>query len=134
MGLAQHLLNALFDCSCLEVLTRARLLGEIDMSVELIATKSSDSVLLESLPAVIGQGGGSAHVEDSIPGSFHCLVSLVDSQLVVWDLGTAGGTFVNGSRVTRAAIRPGDTLKLGGMDVEVKYRPHARHYLLGVRS
>ena len=104
------------------------------MSVELVATKKSDSMLLETLPAVVGQGAGSVQANDSIPGSYHCLVSLVENQLVGWDLGTAGGTFVNGTRVTKAALKPGDRLKLGGMEFQANYRPRSRHYLFGVRT
>ena len=104
------------------------------MSVELVATKNADRMLLGTSPAVIGQGAGAIQVNDSIPGSYHCLVSLVESQLVVWDLGTAAGTFVNGSRVTKAALKRGDTLQLGGMEFQVNYKPPLRHYLLGVRS
>ena len=66
------------------------------MSVELVATRNSDGVLLETFPAVMGQGADSpVQLGASVPGSYHCLVSLVEGQLVVWDLGTPGGTFVN---------------------------------------
>jgi pSer/pThr/pTyr-binding forkhead associated (FHA) protein len=105
------------------------------MSVELIATKNSDSALLESFPAVIGRrAGSSVQVDESIPAGYHCLVSVVEGQLVVWDLGTVGGTFVNGTRVTKAALKPGDTLNLGGTDFQVNYKPLSRRYLFGVRS
>ena len=104
------------------------------MLVEMVATKNSESMLLETFPAVIGEGA-SAPAAEAVPGSYHCLVSVVDGQLVVWDLGTAGGTFVNGTRVTKAAVKPGDTLKLGGMEFQVDYtKPHLRRYLFGVRS
>ena len=104
------------------------------MSVELVAAQSPDRVLAKKFPAVIGQGAGTVQVKDSAPGSCHCLVSLIDSQLVVWDLGTAGGTSVNGARVSKAAIKPGDTLELGGMEFHVKYKPDSRRYLFGARS
>ncbi len=104
------------------------------MSVELVAAKSSDSTLLERFPVVIGPAAGSVQVNAAVPGGCHCLVSLVDSQLVVWDLGTAGGTFVNGARVTKAALKPGDTLKLGELEFKVNERSHSGRYLHGVRS
>lgn len=104
------------------------------MSVELVATKNSHSMSLETFPAVIGQGAGSVEVSESMPGSYHCLLSLADSQLLVWDLGTPGGTFVNGSRVSRAALKPGDTLKLGGMEFQVNSKPRLQRYLRGLRS
>ena len=84
---------------------------------------------------MIGRGADSVQVSNPVPGSCHCLVSLVEGQLVVWDLGTAGGTFVNGTRVSKATIKPGDTLKLGGMEFQVDYtKPHLRRYLFGPRS
>ena len=104
------------------------------MSVELLATKNSESMLLETLPALIGQNAASDEVHEPIPGGYHCLVSLIESQLVVWDLGTPGGTYVNGSRVSKAAIKPGDTIKLGGTEFQVNEKPRSKRYLFGVRT
>jgi predicted component of type VI protein secretion system len=104
------------------------------MSVELVATKKSDSMLLETMPTLVGRGSGSIRADGSISGGYHCLVSLVEGQLVVWDLGTAGGTFVNGTRVTKASLKPGDRLKLGGVEFQANYKPRSRHYLYGVRT
>ena len=105
------------------------------MSVELVATRKLNSLLAEKLPALVSQGaGGTVRCDDPIAGTYHCLVSLVEGALVVWDLGTPGGTSVNGARVTKAALRPGDTLNLGGTEFQVNYKQHARRYLFGLRS
>jgi pSer/pThr/pTyr-binding forkhead associated (FHA) protein len=106
------------------------------MSVELVAVANSDSKTLDKFPALIGKLPDSGLQLDSpTVGNYHCLISRVDNQLVVWDLGTAGGTFVNGTRVTKAAIRTGDTLRLGGNEFTVKSDERKpRHYLHGVRS
>ena len=104
------------------------------MSVELIATRVSDNVRLENFPALIGQGAEGAVEDNSVPGGFHCLVSLVQGEMVVWDLGTAGGTFVNGTRVTKATVRPGDTLTLSGTKFQVIYKQPPRRCLFGPRS
>jgi len=105
------------------------------MSVELVATRTSESVLVNKFPAILNQNArNSVQCDDSIPGSYHCLVSMVDGELVVWDLGTPGGTFVNGARVTKAAVRPGDTLSLAGTSFQVNYQQCHRRYLQGARS
>jgi pSer/pThr/pTyr-binding forkhead associated (FHA) protein len=104
------------------------------MSVELVAMNGAESLSAEAFPAIVGQKAGSVQVSDAVPGSYHCLVSLVESQLVVWDLGTAGGTFVNGAPVSKASIKSGDTLKLGGTEFKVNYKPRSNRYMFGVRS
>ena len=47
------------------------------MSVELVATKKSDSMVLDRFPAVISERAGSTvQLDNPLPGSYHCLVSL----------------------------------------------------------
>ena len=106
------------------------------MSVELVAVATSNGKTLDRFPALIGEQPDSGLQLDSpTVGNYHCLISRVDNQLVVWDLGTSGGTFVNGARVTKAALRTGDTLRLGGNEFTVKSDERLpRHYLHGVRS
>jgi len=102
------------------------------MTVELVSMGTSESRVLKNLPAVIREESG-VSCEDSQQGNNHCLVSRIDNQLVVWDLGTRGGTFVNGTRVTRATLKAGDTLRLGGTDFSVKCDRHPQRYLYGLR-
>jgi hypothetical protein len=111
------------------------LAGEIEMSVELAAARMSESVLANRFPAILNKDSGkSVRCDDTIPGNYHCLVSVVEGKLVVWDLGTPGGTFVNGERVTKATVKPGDTLSLAGTDFHANYKQHPRQYLFGPRS
>ena len=105
------------------------------MKIELVATKCPGTIGLERFPALIGEGPErEVCATHPGPGAFHCLISRGHDDLVVWDLSTGGGTFVNGVRVTRAALRPGDTLKLGENEFTVKGEDRPRHYLHGVRS
>jgi pSer/pThr/pTyr-binding forkhead associated (FHA) protein len=105
------------------------------MSVELLATNNTDPMVLEEFPLAISRGAENAVKTDSAtPGSYHCLVSMADGRLVVWNLGSAGGTMLNGSQVTQATIKPGDTLEIGGTKFQVNYKPPMRRYLCGVRS
>jgi pSer/pThr/pTyr-binding forkhead associated (FHA) protein len=54
----------------------------------------------------------------------HALVRHVDDGLEVCDLGSLNGTWVNGWRVDRTTLRPGDTLRLG--EVRVVLDPAGR--------
>ena len=43
----------------------------------------------------------------------HCEVRLKGNQLFVRDLGSSNGTYVNNERVTEAALKAGDTMRIG---------------------
>lgn len=45
----------------------------------------------------------------------HCELSIDDEELVVKDLGSANGTYVNGARVKDRELSPGDLLTVGGV-------------------
>lgn len=44
----------------------------------------------------------------------HCQVALEGERYVISDFDSAGGTFVNGKRVTKQALQPGDLVRIGG--------------------
>ncbi|MGQ0636390.1 MAG: FHA domain-containing protein [Planctomycetaceae bacterium] len=50
----------------------------------------------------------------------HCVIVRTDGLLFVRDLSSTNGTKVNGQRIVRGALLPGDQLSLGGE----KYRVH----------
>ena len=43
----------------------------------------------------------------------HCQISLDQGHIIIRDLGSSNGTFVNGKRVQESALGPGDTLMIG---------------------
>jgi hypothetical protein len=43
----------------------------------------------------------------------HCLLTVMDSGTTILDLGSTGGTFVNGAPVQEATLLPGETVRLG---------------------
>jgi pSer/pThr/pTyr-binding forkhead associated (FHA) protein len=105
------------------------------MKVELVGVAKSESIVLNSLPAVIGPDEAANVERDESPaGGYNCLISQVDDQLVVWDLGSRGGTFVNGRRVTKAMLKASDTLRLGGTEFSVRCQPGPSRYLYGPRN
>jgi pSer/pThr/pTyr-binding forkhead associated (FHA) protein len=54
----------------------------------------------------------------------HCRILIKGEQLVVSDLGSSNGTFVNNRRVTETPLRPGDRLGIGGVVFTVQLNGH----------
>ena len=104
------------------------------MKVELVGTAKPDRLVLKNLPALVGQDS-EAHAlsEEPSQGGYRCMIGQIDDHLEVWDLGTRGGTFVNGVRVTKAALKASDRLSFGGAEFSVRYDRAPRRYLYGVR-
>ena len=71
----------------------------------------------EGLPG--GQTGGRA-IDDSALSRCHCAVSNEGGRLFVEDLGSRNGTFVNGERVVRRQLHPGDEIEIGESRVIVR--------------
>jgi pSer/pThr/pTyr-binding forkhead associated (FHA) protein len=52
----------------------------------------------------------------------HCLLSITNGYLIVEDLDSVNGTFINGQRVVgQQALRPGDHLEIGPLEFIVEY-------------
>jgi ABC transport system ATP-binding/permease protein len=58
-------------------------------------------------------------VDASLVSRLHCRLTADDGRLEVIDLGSTNGTFVNGARVTRAALNEGDRLGVGRVELFV---------------
>jgi serine/threonine protein kinase len=55
----------------------------------------------------------------------HCEVKLSERGVEVQDLGSSNGTFLNGHKVDRALVRPGDVVQVGGIAIRIDYEPQA---------
>lgn len=70
--------------------------------------------VLDRLPAMIGRGAAAGvRLEDPEISRSHCQIEELDGDLLIRDLGSTNGTFVNGLRVTEAALISGDRVSLG---------------------
>jgi sulfite reductase alpha subunit-like flavoprotein/cytochrome b involved in lipid metabolism len=71
------------------------------------------------LPATLGRDSSAVAVvlDDPNVSRRHARVELVGNELIVFDLGSTNGTFVNDERVTRHVLLPGDRLRIGRFDV-----------------
>lgn len=60
-------------------------------------------------------------IDDPYASEFHARVGLQDDKVIVHDLGSTNGTYVNGRRVTvPTAVTKGDTVQIGKTILEVR--------------
>ena len=68
----------------------------------------------------IGRSTGAEFIVDATMVSrLHCRLTAGAAELEVVDLDSTNGTFVNGERVTRAALKVGDKLGVGRVELVV---------------
>jgi serine/threonine protein kinase len=76
----------------------------------------------EGSPLLLGRSRhAETRLEDPSVSRVHCEIELEDGQVLVTDLESAAGTFINGQRITEQVLRPGDVLQIG----ESRMRLHA---------
>ncbi len=92
------------------------------MQAKLIPTDGTAPVELTEDVIVVGRKQGICDliVDRNSVSKLHCLIVKTDGLLFVRDLGSTNGTKVNGQRVTRGALLPGDELAFAS----AKYRVH----------
>jgi hypothetical protein len=94
--------------------------GEVQPNLVLPDGKT---VAISHEPLVIGRAPECGVVlGDTNVSRRHAQVALHDGAVVVTDLGSTNGTFLNGRRVTRATVRPGDELSIGTSRLRVEVR------------
>ena len=79
-----------------------------------------------SRPLVLGrQPGVGVLLDEELVSRKHAQLSYQGDELVVEDLGSTNGTWLNGARVTRAVVNEGDRLLVGGCLMRVVPRNEA---------
>src|SRR5262249_53488104 len=97
------------------------------MDVRLVVEKGSKQkreIRLKSEDTVIGRRTGcDLRVPSASVSRRHCRLSFRDDCLVVEDLQSANGTYLNGVRITDSqVVEPGDRLEIGPVTFLVKYK------------
>jgi predicted component of type VI protein secretion system len=92
------------------------------MIAELLPLDGSPAITIQRDITLVGRKRGLCDVivDDSSVSKVHCALAKTDGLLFLRDLGSTNGTRVNGQRVTRGALLPGDELSIAN----VKYRVH----------
>lgn len=72
-------------------------------------------------PVGIGRAPDNAlHVDNLAVSSHHARIFNDGGKLVVEDMNSLNGTFVNSQRVTRATLKPGDVVTIGKHSIEIR--------------
>jgi CheY-like chemotaxis protein len=76
---------------------------------------------LSATPAIVGRAQGTTLqiIEPSVSGR-HCEVRLRGDEIVVRDLKSTNGTFINGQRILEAVLKPGQILGVGQVDFRLE--------------
>ena len=100
------------------------------MKVRLIALSSVEhdrKLVLDGHSIVLGRcSEADVRIDDRWVSRRHCELAECDGVLVVRDLGSTHGTFVNGRHVSEARLRPEDKLTIGLTSFVASYRPAGR--------
>ena len=68
----------------------------------------------------VGRATGADLILDAaLVSRLHCRLEAHDETLEVVDLESTNGTYVNGTRIARAHMLPGDRLKVGRVELQV---------------
>ena len=86
------------------------------MSARVVSLDSHESFEIPASNVSISIGRADEAVirlNDRFVSRLHCRLELTDGEVIVRDLESRHGTFVNGEAITEAAVQPGDTLMVG---------------------
>lgn len=83
---------------------------------------SGRPLLLAHGPNVIGRSNDCDHqLEAATVSEKHCRIDCSPNSVMIRDLGSTNGTFVNSERVTRTMLDPGDVIKIGAFKFQVTF-------------
>ncbi len=95
------------------------------MIAKLIPTDGSRPIAITKDVTIVGRKRGQCDIVLDHHGvsKLHCAIARTDGLLFIRDLGSTNGTKVNGQRVMRGALLPGDELAFGGLKFRVHLGP-----------
>jgi pSer/pThr/pTyr-binding forkhead associated (FHA) protein len=59
-------------------------------------------------------------IPESSVSSHHCEVLLKGTEVLIRDLNSTNGTFINGEKITEKVLKPGQTLRLGQIELRLE--------------
>ncbi len=94
----------------------------MDVKLVLVGGEANPAEIRLRLPAVLGRGRqASVVLPHPLVSRNHCEIVEYDGYLIVKDLGSLNGTFVNQRRVEQAVLPPGGLLTLGPLSFRAVY-------------
>ena len=81
-----------------------------------------EKIVLDSFPVTIGRScSADIRLADRWVSRLHCEIDQINDTLVVRDLHSRHGTYVNGKRITQSLLVPGNRLGMGMTEFLVCY-------------
>lgn len=100
-------------------------LGEHAMEVQLISNDRNTEIhrfVADARPVRVGRrSDNDVRIRDPQVSRYHCQVEQLEHSLMVRDLDSSNGTFVNGLRITEAIVKSGDRLTMANTRFTVSY-------------
>jgi pSer/pThr/pTyr-binding forkhead associated (FHA) protein len=95
------------------------------MLAKLISIDGDRPIVLSKDVTIVGRKRGvcDVYIDRSSVSKLHCVIVKTDGLLFIRDLGSTNGTKVNGQRVTRGALLPGDELAFANARFRVYLGP-----------
>ncbi len=79
----------------------------------------------DSEPVLIGRrSGATIKVRNPSVSGKHCTVGWAEEEIVIRDLGSSNGTFINNDRVRRGAVVDGNIIRCGRFELRVSFVEH----------
>jgi pSer/pThr/pTyr-binding forkhead associated (FHA) protein len=60
------------------------------------------------------------HIADPSVSSHHCEVQLRGSDIIIRDLNSTNGSFINGNKIEESVLKPGQILRLGQVELKLE--------------
>jgi uncharacterized protein involved in exopolysaccharide biosynthesis/Mrp family chromosome partitioning ATPase len=101
---------------------KPRLLKEPPKTVIVLRSEALDcSVVLNGSKVTIGREEASTvTLEDGSVSQHHCEIFSRNGEVIVKDLGSDKGTFVDGERIMEATLKPDQTLRVGNVEFRIE--------------
>jgi pSer/pThr/pTyr-binding forkhead associated (FHA) protein len=102
--------------------TRIPSMNPMEAKLVVVGGDAKAAEIQLKLPTIIGRGrGASLTLPHPLVSRQHCEIFETNGQLMVRDLGSLNGTFVNNERVTEAGLPSGELLTIGTVTFRAVY-------------
>ena len=78
--------------------------------------KVSEALVLKKEVTVIGREGADVVLDDAEVSGNHCQIQILGGHYHLFDLNSTNGTFLNGHKILKSRLVPGDVIRLGNVE------------------